>query len=192
MPQVPFQEFPDTKGIQHLNTGGSLNNSFCSTLTAGSEPQLECDTRHLGIESEPLQSVVTALRAPNLSHLSLDIPSQTYYLGITEVKQLYASMPFVCELDIRRSRGCYCAAVNLRKLTWPRLHTLQLRDPSFPNLRNLFGIGPRIIPELCLLEILYMQLILLTVEEEDWVRWNMWDLNLALEEGINWWVSVEL
>ncbi|KAF8218087.1 hypothetical protein K438DRAFT_2006981 [Mycena galopus ATCC 62051] len=188
MPQVPFQEFPDTKGIQHLNTGGSLNNSFCSTLTAGSEPQLECDTRHLGIESEPLQSVVTALRAPNLSHLSLDIPSQTC------IKLLLKCADFVrpaTTLDIRRSRGCYCAAVNLRKLTWPRLHTLQLRDPSFPNLRNLFGIGPRIIPELCLLEILYMQQILLTVEEEDWVRWNMWDLNLALEEGINCYVLEE-
>ncbi|KAF8215183.1 hypothetical protein K438DRAFT_1749257 [Mycena galopus ATCC 62051] len=169
---------------------------------------------HLGIESEQLQSVVTALRAPNLSDTSLDIPSQTciklllkcaefvrpattllvrsYCLGIADVKQLYASMPFVRKLDIRRSRGCYCAAVNLHKPTWPGLNTLRLRDPSFPNLRNLFGVGPRIIPELRLLEILYTQQILLTVEEEDWVRWNVQDLNLALEEDVDWWISVEL
>ncbi|KAF8216266.1 hypothetical protein K438DRAFT_383032 [Mycena galopus ATCC 62051] len=163
---------------------------------------------HLGIESELLQRVVTALCAPNLSHLNLDIPSQTciklllkcadfvgpattlsvcsYYLGITEVKQLYTLMPFVCELDICRSRSCYCTAVNLHKPAWPRSHTLPPRDPSPPNLCNLFSVGPRIIPELRLLEILYMQQILLTVEEEDWVRWNVRDLNLALEEGINW------
>ncbi|KAF8153489.1 hypothetical protein K438DRAFT_1778234 [Mycena galopus ATCC 62051] len=175
MPQVPIQEFPDTKG---------------------SEPQ--CDARVVEPQHQSgslgyrVQSVVTALRAPNLSHLSLDITSQKCIKLLLKcadfVRPATTLAPCVdalYELDICRSRSCYCTAVNLRKPTWPCLHTLRLRNPSFPNLRNLFGVGPRIIPELRLLETLYTQQTLLTVEEEDWVRWNVWVLNLALEEGIN-------
>ncbi|KAF8214651.1 hypothetical protein K438DRAFT_1749744 [Mycena galopus ATCC 62051] len=59
-------------------------------------------------------------------------------------------------------------------------------DPTFGSLRALFGIGPLVLLRLPLLEVLYMQQIQLTVGQEDWVRGNVDDLNLALQDTTAW------
>ncbi|KAF8215301.1 hypothetical protein K438DRAFT_1749353 [Mycena galopus ATCC 62051] len=193
----------------------SVDNVRCSGDCVGVRPLVcpQLKIVHLALEDEPIARLVALLRAPLLSELSVSIPSQlsmrlllqcaefmqhattltiqSHYDGMDQVKRLYASVPQVTVLDLSKSKGCFCAAISMRKPTWERLRTLRLRNPSFGNLRGLFGVGPMVLPRLGLLEILYTHNIQLTVGQEDWLRSNVVDMNLALAETTDWWVTTD-